>query len=161
MSLLGTKTVLGTEVEIHADQYGTFRINLDDRTIGSGDTLDQAMTKARQELNKRKVKVEVHFMTRDGKRGIATGFHGRNRTVLTRVGGEAQAYESTTARRMFPPDMPKAKIQRYLTLKEQERTIRTEVNGIEREFDFDLYTATQKAIDAAVEAKAKPLARAR
>jgi hypothetical protein len=161
MPLLGTKEILGTEVEVHADKYGTFRINDGDKVIGSGDTLDAAVTKARQELNKRKVKVEVHFMTRDGKRGVATGFHGRNHTVLTRVGGEAQAFEPTSARRMFPPDMPKAKIQRYLTLKEQEKQIRADINAIDREFEFDLWSATTKAIDAAVAAKAKPLARAR
>jgi hypothetical protein len=161
MTMVGTKEILGTEVEVHADKYGTFRLVEGDKTIGSGDTLDQAVTKARQELNKRKVKVEVHFKTRTGESGVATGFHGRNSTVLTRVNGEAKAYEVASARRMFPPDMPKAKLQRYLTLKEQEKTLRTEINAIEREFDYDLYTAVQKAIDTAVVAKLKPLARKR
>jgi len=161
MPLLGTKEILGTEVEVHADKYGTFRINDGDKVIGSGDTLDAAVTKARQELNKRKVKVEVHFKTRAGENGVATGFHGRNHTVLARVDGEAHAFEPSSARRMFPADMPKAKLQRYLTLQEQQSTLKREINEIEREFEFDLWSAVTRAIDAAVAAKAKPLARVR
>jgi len=161
MTLITTKEVLGTEVEIHVDKFGSFRVMEDDRALGHGDTLDAAIAKARVELNKRKVKVEVPFLTRAGENGVATGFHARNRTVLTRVDGESHAFEPMSARRMFPPDMPKAKLQRYLTLREQESTIKREINEIEREFEYDVYGAVTRAIDAAIEAKGKPLARKR
>jgi len=161
MTMVGTKNILNVDVEIHVDKYGTFSLREDDKVLGSGDTLDAATAKARQELNKRKVRVEVPFLTRAGEKGVATGFHARNRTVLTRVEGEAHAFETMTARRMFPPDMPKDKLQRYLTLQEQQSTIKREINQIEREFEYDLYGAVAKAIDAAIEAKGKPLARKR
>lgn len=161
MTLIATKEVLGTEVEIHVDRYGSFRIMDDDKALGHGDTLDAAIAKARAELNKRKVKVEVPFLTRAGEKSVATGFHARNKSVLTRVEGEAHAFEPMSARRMFPPDMPKDKLQRYLTLQEQQSKIKREINEIEREFEYDVYGAVTKAIDAAVEAKGKPLARKR
>ena len=171
---VGLKEILGNTYEIHADSYGRWYIvtplaeNAEEderprnRVIGQGETLDAAVTAARVELNKRKVKVEVPFLTRAGEKGVAIGFHARNKTVLIRLEpNQPGALDQSTARRCFPTDMPKAKLQRYITLTTQMREMRNETNAIEREFEFDLYRATQKAIDAAVEAKGKPLARKR
>jgi hypothetical protein len=65
-----------------------FFIQIEGKTIGSGNTLDAAVVEARNAINREKTKVDVQFITKTGgERGVATGFHSRNRTVMAKIAG--------------------------------------------------------------------------
>jgi len=164
MAVVGTKEILGQEYDIDVSKYGVFYIKdvagEDGRSdiLGSGDTLDQATAKARIELNKRKVKVQVPFITKNGQRGMATALHGRNRKVLTTLAdGAKQAVDQHT--RVFKPDMPKEVLDSYLDKVQRERELTAEIRKIDKEWEFSLGQTVIAAINEAAAAKAKPLAR--
>src|SRR4051794_26364147 len=85
MPKVGTAQILGTEVEVHANSIGIWRIELEGQSLGSGDSLDKAIAQARQKMNLSRVDVSVPFYTMDGKKGVATKIHGKTQNVMARV----------------------------------------------------------------------------
>lgn len=148
MALIGTKDINGQEVEIHAGSSGTWRIRLDDQDIGSGETLDAATAKARNAINKRKVKVEVRFVTPLGERGVATGFHGGTGKVLTRIGDQAAQVERYA--KALRDDIPDEKVQAMVSKRAQARRLMADADEIQKEYALNLAQAVEKAIDAKV-----------
>jgi hypothetical protein len=84
---VGSRKINGVDTEIQANEYGQFFIQVEGKTIGSGNTLDAAVVEARNSINREKTKVEVKFITRDGEPGVATGIHSRNHTVMAKIAG--------------------------------------------------------------------------
>lgn len=154
MVRVGSRTINGVDTEVHADAHGRFYIQIDGKSIGSGDTLDAAVIEARNAINRDKTKVEVAFITKAGERGIATGFHSRNRTTMAKIaGGKGEQLEYQY--KCFKPDMPKATVDRSNEIEQQIRTLQAERNQIDKEWGVMLRDLVQQAI---TEAQSKTLA---
>lgn len=155
--LLKTDNIAGTDVEIHVGTNGHFTIKTpgdNSVTLGDGDTIEQAMGKARVTLAKRKVRVSVLFRTLVGEHGEATGLHAGTGRVLARIDGEAMQMDYTSLGKALRADTPPEKIDRYLALNEQIQRAQTEQRAIQREHHLDLDKAVKDAVAAAVEAQA-------
>src|SRR5262245_429747 len=96
MTLIAKDKIAGNDVDIHANSTGRWYIyepDTESGALGSGETLEQAKNQARATLAKQKVKVEVKFVDRTGKRGIAHGIHAKSRDTLVRwSNGESGTY---------------------------------------------------------------------
>lgn len=113
------KEILGTKTRIYVDGNGMFEVNHENEEsrrnhLGRGDTLDKAVAAARSELNKRRVEVEVPFITTKGKQGIATKRHGRNNTIMARIDGKTEQVDAWN--NVFKADTPREIIEEYLRL---------------------------------------------
>lgn len=157
MPKVGIREINNVQVEIHASPSGGWTImqpaeNEEERAmaLGSGDTLDKAVTAARNEIKRRQIKVAVPFKTREGKRGVASGRHARSRDkILTEVQGEKIhiGYRET----VFKPDMPKEEIEHLNELGDEEAKLRAEQREIIKKWSFDLGKAVDTAINEASE----------
>jgi hypothetical protein len=151
---IGSRTINGVDTEVHADVHGRFYIQIDGKSIGSGDTLDAAVVEARNSINRDKTKVEVAFISRAGEHGIATGFHSRNRTTMARLsGGKSEQLEYQY--KCFKADTPKTTVDRYNEIEQQIRTLTAERNGIDKEWGVMLRDLVQQGI---TDAQSKTLA---
>lgn len=148
MTFIGRKDINGQEVEIHADSHGMWRLRLDGQEIGNGETLDAATAKARNAINKRKVKVNVPFVTRGGQRGVATGFHGGTNKLLVRVDGEAMQYDRHV--KVLRADTSDDMLKEMLDKRSQARKLVAEADAIEKEHAFNLLHAVTTAVDAGI-----------
>lgn len=149
MALLGTREVNGVELELHANVQGTFWLREPDgEEMGRGDTLDQAVQQARTEINRRKVKVEVPFVTLKGERGIATGRHGGHGKVLARVNGKATTLDTYAAvlRGDTPPEVV-AEIKRH---QQAMAAARAAEFKLRQQWEIRLGHAVDKAIEEAL-----------
>jgi hypothetical protein len=157
MAHVGDKEILGETVEIHADQYGSWRIMLPppegeegrSEAIGSSDkSLDAAMNAARAELNKRRVKVEVNFITKSGKPGTATHIDHRSRSVIARV-GDAPA-KLSPHEKSFKPDIPFDVLRDYLARAEEMQELARQQRAVEKEWETTVYADVKHEIDQKV-----------
>jgi hypothetical protein len=123
---VGGRTINGVDTEIHASPDGMFSIHIEGKSVGSATTLEGAVTVARNAINREKTKVNVPFITKSGgERGVATGFHSRNRTVMARIAdgkGEQLDYNY----RAFKADMPKDKLDRWFEVQTTLTNLRAE-----------------------------------
>lgn len=143
------KTINGVDCEVHANgSIGMWSINLEGKTLGSGDTLDKAIEAARLKMRKAKVSVSVPFITFAGKRGNATGIHAGTGKVLARIdGGRSEQVERYS--RALRADTPAETVQRMVELQDQIDAAKREMGAIEREHKLNLGEEVQKAVDAA------------
>lgn len=165
MAVVGTKNILGEQYDIEVSQYGVFYIqerDEDDKRVilGSGETLDEATAKARTELNKHKVKVDVKFITKKGQKGTATGFHGRDKRILVQMSNGDRTPMNSSAR-VFKPAMPDEKLDEFISKTEKIQQLESEIRQILSEWEFPLATRVKYAIEEALKNKPKPLARTR
>lgn len=158
MALVGTREINNVEVEIHASPHGSWSITLPTeegeerahgRQLGSGDSLDNAITKARQEIKRRQVKVSVPFKTREGKTGVAHSRHARSTDkILAEVDGKKE--QIGYREQVFKIEMPDSVIEHLNELEEEAGKLHAEQRAIKQEWNFDL----SKALDAAITEKA-------
>jgi hypothetical protein len=155
MVKLGTRIINGVSTEVHATNDGIFQIQIDGKTIGSGETLDAAVIQARNAINRDKTTVNVEFITKTGgERGVATGFHSRNRTTMAKIaGGKGEQLDYNYS--AFKPDMPQDKLDRYFEIKTAMDSLRSEQRKLEDEYSINLRESVQQAI---TEAQGKTLA---
>jgi|SRR4051812_47546281 hypothetical protein len=151
---VGGRTINGVDTEIHASPDGMFSIHIEGKSVGSATTLEGAVTVARNAINREKTKVNVPFITKSGgERGVATGFHSRNRTVMAKIAdgkGEQLDYNY----RAFKADMPKDKLDRYFEIATMLTNLRAEQRVIEGQYEITLREKVQQAI---TEAQSKTL----
>jgi len=145
MPRVGTQKILGTEVEIHANNSGFWTIMLGDKKIGGGSTLDKAITQARQTLNLSRTDVSYPFFTAQGHKGVATKIHAKTGNVMARINGKSVQVEPRS--NVFKGDTPKAKRERYEEINQEMRSLRTEQRKIEQEHMVMLAIEVKKAID--------------
>jgi len=146
------RSINNVECEIHADVSGNWQVyekreNEDDslgRPIGRGDTLDKAVSAARIELNKRKVRVSVPFFNLKGERGVAHGFHARNRTILTDLG------QFDTRTTVFTPDIPIGDLNKITELERKINEMSRQKRDLIGKYSMNLDNAVRDAIEAAV-----------
>lgn len=161
MALVGTREINNRECEMHADQYGRWHIKLDGKSIGHHEeSLDKAVAAARQSIKKMQVKVEVPFISLAGVKGVATGFHTRNGSILVRMDGDDN---SPLDRNViaFKPDTPQDVVDRYWENEKEQQALKTESRKILEEHGFGggnyggrrLYYAVERAIEEAVKAQ--------
>jgi hypothetical protein len=144
--------MLKQDLEVFASPTGTWWLyDSDHNLLGSGETLDQAKAKARATMKKDSVRVDVPFLTRDLKPGVATGFHAGTRKVLARIDGEARQLEGWSGAGYLRADMPAAERERLLALDEQAKQLEREIKGIEKSYGLDLRKAVEEAIEEARE----------
>jgi hypothetical protein len=145
MPKVGHRNINGVDTEIHADANGMFQIQVDGKVMGSGNSLDAAIT---NEINRTKTKVNVEFITKDGERGVATGMHSRNRTIMGRIGdgGSEQIDFNIT---VFSPDMPPAKLKRWLAIQDQIKALRNEEGQINTQYGIRLRERVEAALNEA------------
>lgn len=153
MSIKGVKidtdAIRGTEVDIYCTTSGYFYIYLGDVEIANGRDIDDAKRRASTEIAKRKVKVSVKFIRRDGKAGVATGFHASNGSVLTDVGGtKIQWRKNFSSIDVFLGDTPKETLDRYLELQSQSAKIIAEIRKIESKHMVSLAAEVAAAVKA-------------
>lgn len=151
MAVVGEVTITGVSLEVGASAAsGNFTLSLDGEVIGRGETLDKAKAQARAALAKRRVKVEVPFVTKQGERGVAHGIHQRNRTVLVRMGASGSAAELQGYSEQFRPDIPADVLERFLEAGRAAQLLEKERSAISKEWSLDLRKAVVCAIDEAV-----------
>ena len=163
---LTSAKVGGVDVEVHVYSDGRFMLQTpkDDggEMLGIGDTLEQAKTTARKELNKRKVKVEVPFLTANGEKGTATGLHAGTRKVLTTVetySGTRSEQIETYAKR-YKADTPAKVLGRLADLREMQNKAAVEIRALDGEYQFTVGAAVKQAIEAAAAEQEKEAAAA-
>ncbi len=148
---IGTQTIAGQSVEIHASTQGRWSITMPDTedrsSLGSGETLEAAIEQARRAIAKRKVRVEVPFITLTGDKGVATGRHAANRDILVRIGEKAERLDDYA--RALQPDTPAEELTKLTAAKATEKQAQREQRRIENEYKLEL----GRAVDAAIEAK--------
>jgi len=145
---VGTKDILGTTVDVKANGYGRFFIELDGTVLGSGDTLEQATNNARIELNKSRVEVALHFYTADGRKGVATKIHSKTKNVMVKIGSKSEQWSPHT--NVFRADMPKMARDKYQKINQQMRELRAEQRQIEGKYQMSIGNAVKAAIKEAV-----------
>lgn len=149
------REIVGAPTEVFVDQYGTFHIyDAEDedqsRSLGHGDTLDAAVAKARTELNRRRVEVNVEFVTVRGARGVATKRHAKNHTVMARVDGQSEQLDPST--KVFKPDTPADVVTQYMDGQEKQRKLAEQLRGIANTHVVSLYKLVDDAVKEAMEA---------
>jgi predicted nucleotidyltransferase len=155
MAKVGVDTILDTRVEIWATNGGTWQICMpgeEDKqgmVLGHGDTLDRAVTNARVQINKNKVKLHIDFVNTDGKRGYATGVHGRTRKILTVIQGEKVHLDNYAT--VFRADMPNEEIEHMHKIDEGIAKLQAARREIVAEWKFDLGKAVTEAIEEGVQ----------
>jgi hypothetical protein len=146
---VGSRTINGVDTEVHASPDGMFYIQIEGKSIGSGNTLDAAIVEARNSINREKIKVEVPFITKSGgERGVATGFHSRNRTVMAKIAdgkGEQLDYNY----RAFKANMPQDMLDRWFEVQTTLASLRAEQKSIEGQYEITLREKVQQAITEA------------
>jgi hypothetical protein len=145
---VGSRKINGVDTEIQANEYGQFFIQVEGKTIGSGNTLDAAVVEARNSINREKTKVEVKFITRDGEPGVATGIHSRNHTVMAKIAG-GRGEQLDYSYRCFNSDMPKQQVDRYIEITDQLSRLQSERSQIDNTWGMLLREAVQQAITEA------------
>jgi hypothetical protein len=165
---IGMIEIAGIEVAVEATTGGTFLLKelgsegIGGReTLGSGDTLDQAKSRARTVLAKRKVKVEVPFKLKDGTEGVATGIHAGNGAVMAKVirHGRERAEQIERRQDAYKPETPQEVFDKVASLTEQSNALYDERKTLEAEWAIDQYgldgavrdairEATEKAVEA-------------
>lgn len=154
MQEIGTIDVNGVQCEVSASIHGQWYIrDFDSKEgLGSGDSLDEARIKARAAINKKKIKYEAPFVTRDGKPGFVYGTHSRTEKMLIDVNGkkdqEAQSF------RVFKPDVDEATIEHYRDLNDSAAELRRKIGDIERTWCVSIFELAQTAIKEVITAQA-------
>lgn len=144
---VGTKEILGTKVDVLANGYGRFAIELDGTRLGSGETLEQATANARTQMNKDRVEIAVHFYTMDGRKGVATKIHAKTRNIIAKVSNKSEQLPNSQT--VFKGDTPKLARDKYRKLLEQMRELRSEQRQIEQKYSMQIGNAVRKAIEEA------------
>jgi len=149
MIKVGGRNINGVDTEIHVDVQGTFYIVVDGKQIGNGTTLENAVGVARNAINRDKTVVAVAFITKTGgERGVATGFHSRNKTIMARIaGGPSEQLEYSY--QAFKPLIPEAKVTRWFEIKDRLEVLRAEQRRIEDDYGITLRAEVQDAISKA------------
>jgi hypothetical protein len=153
--MVGGRNINGVDTEVHADATGMFQIKVEGKVVGSGESLNAAVTQARNAINRDKTVVNIEFVTKTGgERGVATGFHSRNRTIMAKIaGGKGEQLEYNY--RAFRHDIPKAKLDRWFKIQQELTRLKDEQQQISREYEINLRDSVQHAI---TEAQSKTLA---
>lgn len=155
--LLVTTEIRKTQVEVHVGATGQFTIMMpgdgNRRSLANAATLEAAKQAASVELRKRAVKVSVPFITRDGKKGVATGRHAGNQDILATL--EDGTKERLDYRpHVFKIDTPKNVIDTYWEHNQSIQTHKDAMKAIESAWDFNLAAAVDNTVkEAAQEAE--------
>lgn len=149
MPQVGVRTINGVDTEVHADAHGMFRIMLEGKALGSGNNLDTAIAQARNEINRSKTAVNVEFITKTGgEKGVATGMHSRNRTIMASIGG-GKKEQLDYNYRAFSAVMPKNKLDRWFEIQAQLKALKEEASLLERGYEIRLRERVEEAINEA------------
>lgn len=143
---VGGRTINGVDTEVHASPDGMFYIQIEGKSIGSGTTLDTAIVQARNAINRDKTTVNVEFVTkRGGERGVATGFHSRNRTTMAKIaGGKTEQLDYNY--KAFRHDIPQDKLDRWFEIQATLDKLKTEQQQIILAYEINLRESVQHAI---------------
>lgn len=159
---ISVEQMSGYQVEYHASKRGSWEVTTPEaeEILGTGDTLEEAKNRARAQLAKRKVKVEVPFLTsRTFVRGVATGIHAGTNNVLVRTerpfarGEKTEQLTGYGSREVLRADMPDEAKFRLQVARAMEREAASKIRAIEREYGMDLRGEVREAIDREVERK--------
>lgn len=148
------ETIGGVDCVVEVDSTGRFAV----RPITGEDerggaiasfcsTLDEAITKAKRELGKRKVKLDIPFIAQDGAHGVATGRHSGTGYVLARIGGESMQLSGYQDRLVFPGDVDPEVVERYGQAQADKRDAEQRIAAIKSEQMIDLDKVVEAAID--------------
>lgn len=158
---VSNEVISGVDVEVHADgRAGSWFIQgQNGARLGWGDTKDKAMAQARTKIAKTKTRVKVEFVTAKGERGVATGLHASNGSVLAKIDGLSVQLSSYGEREVLSSDVPAEKVARMIELREKAHAAEREAAAIQQEYKIDILKAVTAAIaevQAAAEAKVEP-----
>lgn len=148
---LKDKTISGTVCSVTVDESGFFRITVraTSSPVGSANTLDAAIAKARPRLAQRKVKVKVEFFTMTGESGVATGLHSASGNILASIGGKSKQLTGFRETKVFQGTTPPEVLARYTELSGQASAIAREQLATERKWVVDLEPIVVTAIQRA------------
>lgn len=157
--------IAGTSVDVFCSSSGMFSVlrsnwheqdasELD--SLGSGREYDKAIASARSRLSKERVKLNIPFITKKGEKGIATGIHQRNRTVLCKIDGQAEALSYGT--KVFKADIPDVEIKQVQDLQERIDKARRELKLLDDEYEFNLHETVTRAVEEAATETARATA---
>lgn len=122
----------------------------------TGERLDEAVAKARHEINKRKVKIAVDYRTAHGDHGVATGLHGGTGNIIVRVtdpnGRERTEQIPGYRTTVFRPDTPDAVLDEIRDKQTESSRLRREAERLENAHQFNLNRAVEAAVEEAARA---------
>lgn len=145
MTKVGDKTIGNIECEVHANEHGSWQIVHNGESIGSGTSLDAAVAKARDTLNRRKQKVKVPFITQAGEKGIATGLNSRDRRVLT-VMEDGSKPQLSNNEAVFKPDTDPKVIAKFIAKTAEANRLHRELREIMSTHTYRLGDAVNREI---------------
>lgn len=150
MALLGTETLSGVKVEIHAAMSGSWEIKQagDGTNLARNQQLEGAKDEARRKLAKNKVKTEISFYNIDGRRGIAYGIHAGNGDALVRYDDGESDRIGYGSKELLKGDTPEEVRLRITAIDEQTTALNRERRRLMDEFSIDLRGAVAAAITA-------------
>lgn len=151
---LKKETIGGVACTVEVDTYGRFTVKADasdniNASVGSGRTLDEAISAARREVGKRKVKVAIDFITPAGEHGRATGKHSGTGNVLATIGSESMQLTDYRMRQAFPADIDPDIVERYTQAKLDERDAQKRLNELAAHL-IDLDKVVEEALRAKI-----------
>lgn len=131
------------------DKFHIRREDSDER-IGYGDSVELAVTSARQNLAKNKIKVKVPFITYSGRKGYATGLHATTGKSLVRIPSargieKAEQWEGME-QRVFKLDIPENKLKEYQHLTKKIAEFKSQMQLIESDYGIYLPIAIRAEI---------------
>lgn len=159
--------VLATACEVHVSDGGTFSVYLlghaDEegaRALASSSTMVDAVEKAKPEVRKRKVKVDVPFYRMRGSRfddwsfeqGTAHGFHaGTGNVMATEDGSSVQiATSGYRSDKLYRGDTPQEARDELVRLREESIAREKRVRELDEQWTVDIAEAVQTAITEAM-----------
>lgn len=151
---VGTIEINNEQIEITADTSGMWTFKHDDEVIAYGSDFDKLKSTVSTKLSQRKVKVAVPFVSMFGKRGIATGIHGRTNKVtvqMNEVRGKSKSKNEQWDNyiKVFRADTPTEQLDLYTDLQAEKARIEKEMGAITQEYATNIGTLVQDAITAA------------
>lgn len=146
---IDTLKLSGVEVDVWCSKYGTFVVTTGDEAtnLGSDKDLEKACNKARVQIAKRKVKVEVKFITTNGEEGVATGLHAGTGHIMARIDGTSHQITGYGAREQYlSANIPAEKMNEYNQLAQYVRDSQERMRAIVKEYGLDLKAEVEAAI---------------
>jgi hypothetical protein len=144
---ISTEEINGVSIDVHVGQNGRFYLYDGEDQIAGSVTLDGARENAVKKLKRTKVKVKVHFFTRAGIPGVATGIHATNSKILARIDGEA--VQVNPREKPLRPDTPNEVLDRLGAIEEETRKLAKEQRELITKHEFSLMPEVERAIKIA------------
>lgn len=154
MKLVGHRQIQGVMCDVFANPDGMWLIRYEDKDIGRGETIEQAINRARTALNKTRITVSVPLILKDGRKVKGTGFNLKTNGVLILIPGNdglEEKDEISANEETFKLDTPPKVIKQYT----DNVKLISEAREANRNTEREWFVKGSQMVAAAIEAVKK------